>query len=154
MAQQTQINGSRYSFVNITTVINGTEQPRVFKSINYDAMQDAGNVQGNSVGIVGRTDGYGTSTGNFEMYVSESDDLNNDISAEGTFPLLSRYFDMSVSYSVNDDDVRTDVLLGCRITKQGSSNQSGNDASSVTYELNIARMTRNGILMYGDPDNA
>ncbi len=153
MSQQTQIQGNRYSFTNLSAAANGSDFARgIFKSVNYDAMQDPGVVQGNQIGIMGRTDGYGTASGNLEILLSESDDFFSFLTNNGNFPLMGVFWDLTVSYSVNDVDVRTDQLLGIRITKVGASNQQGNDASTVTLELNIARMKRNGILMYGDPD--
>lgn len=152
MAQQTQINGSRYSFVNINVfALNGVVPKGVFKSINYDAMQEPGIVQGNQVGIVGRTAGYGTSTGSFEMLVSELDDFFSALTLSGAFPIMAVDFDLIVSYSVNDIDVRTDSLLGCRITKVGSSNQQGNDATTKTCDMNVSTILLNGISTYADP---
>ena len=81
MAQDTLVNGNRYSFVNISVMMNGNDiQKGVFKSINFDATQDPGIIQGNQIGIVGRTAGYGTGTGSFEMLVSEFDDFSKDLS--------------------------------------------------------------------------
>lgn len=152
MAQQTQVNGCRYSFTNLSAAANGSDFARgIFKAVNYDAMQEPGIVQGNQIGIMGRTDGYGTASGNIEMLLSESDDFNAFLTNNGAFPLMGVFWDLTVSYSVNDVDVRTDQLLGLRITKVGQANQQGNDASTVTYDLSIAKMYRNGILMFGDP---
>lgn len=161
--QQTQINGNRYSFTNISVVTAnfmvgaaitgiGAEQPKgVFKSINYDAMQDPGIVQGNQISIVGRTTGYGTGTGSFEMLVSELDDFFAQLTGSGVFPIMSVDFDLIVAYSVNDIDVRTDVLRGCRITKIGSANSQGNDASTKSCDLSIAQLEFNGVAAFADP---
>lgn len=160
MAQQTAINGDRFDFTTLS--LEASTAPRfgaqnyqfakgVIASINYDATQDGANVQGNQVGVVGRTPGYGTSTGSMEVLVSESDDFHALITNNGQIPIMSVYFDLRVSYSVNGTDVRTDTLRGIRITKIGSANQKGSDASTKTYELNIAQIFLNGIAAYGDP---
>ena len=157
MAQQTLINGNRYSFTNITmewstTVGAGSPFPAgIFKSINYDASQDPGIVQGNQIAPVGRTTGYGTGTGSIEMLISEADDFFNSLSGGGTIPLLNIDFNLTVSYSVNDIDVRTDLLMGCRMSNLKQSNSQGNDASMVTADLSIMKMYRNGLLVFGDP---
>lgn len=152
MSQDTLINGNRYSFVNLSVSRGGFPISKgVFKSVNYDAMQDPGIVQGNQIVIVGRTAGYGTSTGSFEMLVSELDDFFSDITNSGEIPILTAEFDLTVSYSVNDVDTRTDELIGIRITKIGTSNQQGNDASTKSCDLNIARMKINGIDAFADP---
>lgn len=153
MAQQTQVNGNRYSFTNVFVTLAGDPVPKgVFKSINYDAMQDPGIVQGNQVSIVGRTQGYGTSTGSFEMLVSELDDFFQVITLGGSFSAMAPFqdFDITVSYSVNGVDVRTDELIGCRITKIGSANQQGTDATTKTCDLSIARLILNGVQAFAD----
>jgi hypothetical protein len=155
MSQQTQINGSRYSFVNLSVNANGNDIAKgVFKSINYNAKQDAGIVQGNMVAIVGRTDGYGVGEGDFEMLVAEYDAFNQDLTntITGILPTMSVYFDIIVSYSVNDIDVRTDELRGCKITGIDRSNQQGTDATTVKCTLSIARIRNNGIDAFGDPN--
>lgn len=152
MAQQTLINGNRYSFANITIQLGGVEVARgALKSINYDASQEPGLVQGNQVAPVGRTVGYGSATGSFEMLASEWDDFNDSLTNSGETPTMSVDFDIIISYSVNDVDVRTDSLLGCRITKIGSANTQGNDATTKACDLSIMQVYENGILAYGDP---
>lgn len=152
MAQQTNINGNRYSFTSLSVSTAYGDVPKgVFKGISYDAQQDPGLVQGNQVTMVGRTSGYGTGTGSFEMLVSEWDDFVAQLTANGAFPIMGVDFDIVVSYSVNDIDVRTDTLRGCRITKIGSANQQGNDATTKTNEISIARLKLNGIDAFADP---
>jgi hypothetical protein len=84
------------------------------------------------------------------MLVSELDDLFFALSLGGALPIMTVDFDIQVSYSVNDVDVRTDNLIGCRITKIGSANTQGNDATVKSCDLTIARMLINGIPAYGD----
>ncbi len=161
--QQTNINGNRYSFTNINVAMANyafgqvtlgglLELPKgIFKSVNYDAQQEPGIVQGNQIAIVGRTQGYGTATGSFEMLVSDMDDFFLSLSFGGTFPIMSVDFVMTVQYSVNDFDVRQDLLQGCRISKIGSANQQGTDATTKTCDITIARLQLNGIDAFADP---
>jgi hypothetical protein len=152
MAQQTQINGNRYSFTSISVSANGADQPKgVFKSINYSGEQQPGEVEGNQVTSVGLTTGYGKGAGDFEMLLSEFDDLAANLTNNGAVPLMSVDFDIVVAYSVNDIDVRNDVLRGCRITKTEQSNQAGSEASTVKATLYIRRLTMNGIDLFADP---
>lgn len=152
MAQDTLVNGNRYSFVNIA-VARGQQQIArgVFKSINYDGMQEPGLVQGNQIQAVGRTAGNGTVTGSFEMLLSEMNDFFADITGNGAIAIGDAEFNLSVSYSVNDVDTITDELIGVRISKVGSSNQQGNDATTKTCELSIMLLRLNGIYMFADP---
>lgn len=152
MAQQTSINGDRYSFVNISVTMAGVDQPRgVFKSWNYEAAQEPGIVQGNQVTIVGRTAGYGTGTGDFEMLVSEFDDFAADLSQNGLLPIMGTDFLVVISYSVNEIDVRRDVLRGVRITNIKSNNAQGPGESTKSCTVSIARVTLNGIDAFADP---
>lgn len=152
MSQQTQINGNRYSFTSISINANGADIPKgVLKSISYSAKQDPGVVQGNQVTVVGLTSGYGQGDGNFEMLVSEWDDFNFQLTGDNSLPTMSVDFDIIVSYSVNDIDVRTDSLRGCRITSIDSSNSQGNDATMKTCNLFIRRLTLNGVDAFADP---
>ncbi len=156
MSQQTLINGNRYSFTSISanwsSLAGQGEFPRgIFKSINYDASQDPGLVQGNSIAPVGRTTGFGTGTGSFESLISELDDFLAAVTNGGQFPIMNVDWNLVVSYSVNDLDVRTDSLLGCRITKVGQANSQGNDATMTSCDISIMKMYRNGLLVFGDP---
>lgn len=160
MAQQTSYNGNRFSFTDITidgetTQLFGSVRfqfPKgVLQSLNWKASQDKGIVQGNQVGIVGRTTGYGTCTGDMSMLVSEADDWENTITSGGTFPILAVYFNLRIVYSVNGTDVRVDSLQGVTLNELGSDNAKGNDPTITTYSLNIAKAWKNGRLVFGDP---
>lgn len=163
MAQQTQINGNRYSFVHISLSANGLfagqqqlggtqDQPRgCIQSINYAASLDSGWVQGNQIAPVGRTPGYGTGDGSLELLAAEFDSFIQFISSNGQYPFMVVDFNLTVSYSVNDIDVRTDELIGCRITKVDNNNQKGNDATTKGLTLSIARLKLNGVDAYADP---
>lgn len=151
MGQQTQINGNRYSFTSVSVTMGGIPQPKgVFASISYKASQSPGIVQGNQVSIVGRTSGYGTGTGSFEMLVSEWDDFVLQLTSLGFFPIMSVDFDIIVSYSVNDIDVRTDTLRGCRIDDIDSPNQQGTDPTKKTCTITIAQVNYAGVDAFGD----
>lgn len=160
MAQQTAINGVRYSFTDLT--LEATTAPNfggvdvkvpkgVVQSINYDAQNDSSLVQGNSIQPVGSTNGMGTASGSMELLVSEMDDFFSLITGGGAFPITSVFFDLRVAYSVNGTDVRVDALRGCKITKIGSQNQKGTDATVKSLDLQIKQIYFNGIAAYADP---
>lgn len=151
MAQQTQINGNRYSFVDVSVTLNGTDQAKgIFKSINYKASKKRGMVQGNQVTPVGRTRGYGEGSGSFEMLRSEWDDFINDITNQGEIPILDAEFDITISYSTNDVDTITDTLRGACIEDLDFGNQQGTDASYVSCQLSIMRLLLSDIDAYSD----
>lgn len=160
MAQNTSINGIRYDFTTLT--LTGSNAPAfgganfafpkgIIQAIDFDAEQDPGIVQGNQIAIVGRTNGYGIGSGSIELLVSEFDDWASIVTAGGSTPLMSVFFDLRVAYAVNQIDVRTDTLMGIKIKKVGSANKKGNDAITVTCDLSIAMIYKNGIPLFGDP---
>lgn len=160
MAQQTAYQGVRYSFTDIsldgeTTQLYGsvafTFPKGVLQSLSWDASQDSGIVQGNQIGMVGRTNGYGTGTGSMELLASESDDWLTTITSGGFYAAMAVNFNLRVAYSVNGTDVRVDTLQGIKITKISTNNQKGNDATMSTFELSIPKVYKNGILLFGDP---
>jgi hypothetical protein len=151
------INGNRYSFTSISldanTVDGGTiSLPKgVIQSINWSSKQDPGIVDGNQIVQVGRTTGYGRATGDFEILISEADNFNSSLTGSGAFPLMSIDFDWVVAYSVNDVDVRTSTLRGCRISAADVSNAKGSEATVMKYQMTIAQVLENGIAMFADP---
>lgn len=160
MAQQTNVNGVRISFTDLT--VEGETSPQngslpfffpkgVVQACSWDGAQDAGIVQGNQVGMVGRTNGYGVGTGSLELLVSEADDWISTITANGSFPLMSVFFNLRFSYSINGVDVRIDSLSGIKITKVGAANSKGNDATTRTFEFSVSQVYEAGIPLYGDP---
>jgi hypothetical protein len=152
MAQQTLINGNRYSFPSISVTLDGIPQPRgVFKSINYKATKDAAFVQGNRVVPEGRTRGYGTGGGSFEMLKSEWNDFVADATGNGAIPIMDVDFDILVGYSENGVDTTQDSLRGVRITDIDLNNQQGTDATYVNCTISIMRVKLNGIDTYADP---
>lgn|GEM_PF-4161868 len=160
MAQQTQINGNRYAFQNVSLQLAGIDLVRgVLMSINYKPTQQPGNVQGNQVVSMGRTVGYGECTGDFEMLESDANDFNqalvNYAAGQGVTnaPIMTIDFDAVVSYSVDlVSAVITDTLKGCRITGIDNSRSKGTDALTKKYELIIQRCLLNGLSAFGDPN--
>lgn len=151
MAQQTQINGNRYSFVDVSLQMNGVDIPKgVFKSWNYKPTKQRGLVQGNQVAPVGRTRGYGQGTGSFEMLRSEWNDFIDNITNQGEIPILDAEFDVEISYSTNDVDTITDQLRGVCIEDLDFNNAQGSDAAYVTCTVSIMRFTLDGHDAYSD----
>ncbi len=152
MAQQTLINGNRYSFTDVFVQLNNVDMAKgVFKSIDYSAEQTSGEVYGNQVTMVGKTQGTAKGTCSFEMLISDSDDFDSNLTNAGETPIMSVDFTIQVQFSVNDVDVRTDRLEGCRIQKVDTSNQQGSDATMAKYEILAMRVYKNGIQVFGEP---
>ncbi len=165
MAQQTQVNGNRYSFVNLAIAYNnvtnanntqlrfsGGNIPRgVISAITYKPTVDRGVVQGNQVAPVGRTQGYGSTTGSMSILLSEFNDFVFAITQGGAYPISTVEFNLTVSYSINDIDTTQDELIGCSLLDADAQAQTGNDAISRVCALSIMRCKLNGIDFYADP---
>lgn len=161
MAQQTLYNGVRYSFTDIALEGETAQQygsvpfffPKgVVQSINWTAQQDKGIVNGNQIARMGVTNGFGMGTGSLELLVSEADDWFSQITGSGFFPAMSVFFNLRITYTVNGGlDTRQDTLQGVTITNIGSNNARGNDATTTSCELSIARIYKAGVLLFGDP---
>lgn len=165
MAQQTQINGNRYSHVNLgLTFANVTPSnqnylyfaggyiPRgVVTALNYKPTVDSGVVQGNQVAPVGRTQGYGTTQGSITLLASEANDFLANLTQQGLYPISAVDFDLSVSMSINDIDTFQDDLIGCRILDADFTSQNGNDPTQRVFSLSIMRVRLDGKDFYADP---
>jgi len=161
VAQQTLYNGVRFSFTDLavegeTAQVYGSIPfffPKgVVQGINWAAAQDKGIVQGNQIGRVGVTSGYGVGSGSIELLVSEADDWLSQITQGGFYPAMTVFFNLRITYSVNGGtDTRQDTLVGCTITNIAGNNQRGNDATTTPFELSIAGIYKAGVLLFGDP---
>lgn len=165
MAQQTQINGNRYShvnlllsFANVSNANNnalqfpgGPIRRGVITALNYKPAVDGAIVQGNQVAPVGRTMGYGSSTGSVTFLVSEFNDFCQVITQGGAFPISTAEFNLTASYGINDIDTFQDDLIGCRLMDADSTSQNGNDPTARVCTLSIMRIKLNGIDFYADP---
>jgi hypothetical protein len=159
--QQVYVNSVRFGFQDLT--VEGETGPQFgalpfafpkgcFQSINWEAAQDHGEVQGNRITSMGVTDGYGTVTGDFELLVSEADDWEKLITGGGAFPLMTVFFDLRLVMTVNQGiDVRTVELIGVLCKNNGAGNQKGNDAATQKYQFRAGNVAVNGIYRFADP---
>jgi len=159
--QQAYINAVRFGFQDVSLEGETAQQygsvPFQFpkgclQSFNWEAAQDSGEVQGNRIQAVGVTDGYGTTTGDFELLASEADDWAKTITSSGQFSLMSVFFNMRITMAVNNGiDVRVVEVVGMKVKNVGAGNQKGNDAATQKYQYRAGQVFVNGIAMYADP---
>lgn len=159
--QQAYINAVRFGFQDVSLEGETGQQygavPFSFpkgclQAINWEASQESAEVQGNRIQSIGVTDGYGTATGDFELLLSEANDFIKTITGNGQFPLMSVFFNLRLTYAVNQGvDVSVVELVGLKIKNVGAGNQKGNDAATRRFQLRIGQVFENGIAMYGDP---
>lgn len=159
--QQTYINAVRFGFQDVALEGETLQQygsvPFQFvkgclQSINWEAAQDSGEVQGNRIQSVGVTNGYGLSTGDFELLVSEGDDFQKTISGSGQYPVMSVFFNLRLTYMINNGiDVRRVNINGIKIKNVGAGLAKGSDAATTKYQFRAGQVYVNGIAMYADP---
>lgn len=159
--QQVYINSVRYSHTDVSlegeTAQQYGSQPFQFPkgclaSIDWDASQDSGEVQGNRIQSMGVTNGPGLATGNFELLVAEADDWQVTLTSSGQFPVMSVFFNFRLVYSVNQGiDVRTIEIVGMKVKRVSGGTSKGNGEATQKYEFRAGQVFINGIAQYGDP---
>lgn len=159
--QQVYINAVRYGFQNVTVRGETLQQyggvgfqwPKgTFASLNWEASQDSGEVQGNRIQSIGVTDGYGLGSGDFEALLSEANDWQKLISVGGQFPVQSVLFNFRVILSVNNgQDVTVIRIEGMKIKNVTMGMQRGNDAVTMKYQYRAGQIFVDDIPLYADP---
>jgi hypothetical protein len=159
--QQVYINAVRFGFQDVSLEGETLQQygsiPFQFpkgcvQGINWEAAQDSGEVQGNRIQPVGVTNGYGLTTGDLELLVSEGDDFQKTITGSGQFPFMSVFFNLRLTYAVNNGiDVRIVEINGVKVKNTGAGNAKGSDAATTRYQFRAGQVFVNGIAMYADP---
>ncbi|TAL29018.1 MAG: hypothetical protein EPN98_21485 [Phenylobacterium sp.] len=138
------VNGNRYSYVSVETVIAGQVMLGI-SSINYSDKLDPGIVKGTSMNIIGMTAGDRTLTCDIEMLRLEWDNLLSGLTAAGAGGYGLAFFDIFVSYSETFAGAFTsDSILGCRITEASASNQKGTDPTMVKLTIQPTNILMNG----------
>lgn len=159
--QQVYINAVRFGFQDVSLEGETLQQygaiPFQFvkgclQGINWEASQDSGEVQGNRIQSVGVTNGYGLTTGDFEVLASEGDDFQKTMTGSGNFPVMSVFFNLRLTYAVNSGiDVRIVEINGIKIKNVGAGLAKGSDAATTKYQFRAGQVFVNGIAMYADP---
>jgi hypothetical protein len=150
MAQNTLINGNRYSWTSISIRFTGADgQPLgdtsvgPFKEINYNTKQETGKVYGTSARPIGKTRGKNDATFSFSMYLSEWQDFVDQLYVSAQTPdsngnspgsaagILDIDFTLVVSYSENNIDINSVVINGARLIEIDNSNSEGSTDAAV-----------------------
>ena len=141
MADYPKINGQIYSFAS-TEVKVGTRIFTGFTDISYTQTLEPGVFRGTRPEKLARTIGEHNVEGSFTLVKVEYQEL---IAALGD-GYMQTPFDITVTYAETNSPIVTDVLTACRITSEEDSHSQGTDALVVACDLDIIKMTRNGLL--------
>lgn len=136
------INGHRYSFASIEAVFNGI--PLLgFKSINYEAGLEPGELYGTDPNMIGRTRGKKSTSCDFEMYRIEAQLFMGTLGAGGigfgetAFNIIVVWAEPVAAVGLIPAPVITDTIIGCRVKKVSSGNAEGTDGSTLKFECSI-----------------
>lgn len=140
------INGHRFDWSAVRISIDGITYTGV-KSINYRQALTPGIVRGNHSQPTGRTRGIYEPEGSLEMYKEDYQDLIRALSANGTRGYMEYAFQVLVQYSSTavQIGVVTDTLAGVRLASDEDSPAEGSDAFTVSCDLSIMYVLRNGL---------
>jgi len=141
MADYPKINGQIYSFAS-TEIKIGAAIYTGLTDISYNQTLEPGIFRGTRPEKLARTIGEHNVEGSFTMVKVEYQEL---IAALGD-GYMQTPFDITVTYAETNSPIVTDVLTACRITSEEDSHSQGTDALAVACDLDIIKMTRNGLL--------
>ncbi len=142
MADYPLVNGQKVSFASIEIKI-GTLLLTGFTDLSYSQTLEPGIFRGTRPEKLARTIGEHNIEGSFTLVKDEYLEL---IASLGN-GYMQTPFDITNTYSeINSTTLMTDVLTGCRITSEEDSHSQGTDALVVACDLDIMKMTRNGLL--------
>lgn len=144
------INGFRYSFANVTANVSTNSASillRGLTELNFSEEVSPGEVRGNRPQKMGETAGEYTVSGSFVMLKEDFEAFVSQLAPPGS-PLgyMMQRFTVSVSYGdlSTSGNVNSCELRGVRIVKAEDSAAEGSDALTVSCDLTIMELYRNG----------
>ena len=143
MADYPNINGTAHDWSSVE--IDLGEDGGIFTGISeltYSDNLEPGEAMGTSAQKLARTRGTYSADGSIVMLKRDASEF---IAALGN-GFKEKVFDITVMYSdAGAGDVITDKLIGARIGSTESGGSQGSDPLSVTYSIDILRISWNGI---------
>jgi len=143
MADYPNSNGTAHDWSSVEVDLG--EDGGIFTGISeltYSDNLEPGEAMGTSAQKLARTRGVYSAEGSITMLKRDATEF---IAALGN-GFKEKTFDITVMYSdTNVPDVITDKLFSCRIGSTESGGSQGSDALSVTYSIDIMRISWNGV---------
>lgn len=141
------VNGHAYSYASIEVTFADLPIPMIsFKSINYEADLEPGEIRGSDPHVLGFTRGNHTVSGDAEIYRAAWEVLKRTLGAGGV-GYGEVFIDIAVTYWEIGSPVVTDVLRNVRITKAQFQNQQGTDGSTVKLTFKMLELNENGAFL-------
>jgi hypothetical protein len=138
------INGHAYSFASVEIWFGLLPLPQIaFKSINYGAKLDPGEIRGTDPHVLGYTRGTHSADGDCEVYRQAWEILKSTLGAGGLgygevlFTIVVQYFEVG-------SPVVRDRLMNIRLTESRQNNQQGNDGTTTKLTMKMMDVDENG----------
>lgn len=110
------------------------------RSINYDSDSDGVDVKGTAAEAIARTVGTITHRASMEMYLPDAASFLQALGDD----YRRKPIEISVNFSMSDQQVIADVLVGCIIKGISNSHQEGSEALTRKFDLRPFRIKRAG----------
>lgn len=145
--QYTDINGQHISFPSTEIKVNGLYLPGV-KMVSYKFTHDIAEVRGTGSHPLGRTRGTEKAEGSIELLKRWEKILLTMITMGGAIGFAELGWPMTVGYfePASPLDATLDTLVGVRFHSPEDNHSEGPDGLTVTYQMSIMRLIKNGMM--------
>jgi hypothetical protein len=144
------VNGHAYSYASVEIFWGPMPiAQKAFKSINYGAKLDPGEIRGTDPHVIGYTRGTHSSDGDAEAYLAQWELLKQTLGFAGVgygevlFTIIVQFYEAPQPGSPPSPVIRH-VLENIRITEGRYSNQQGNEGSTVKLTMKMMDLDENG----------
>lgn len=138
------VNGHAYSFASVEIWFGNLPLPQIaFKSINYGAKLDPGEIRGTLPQVLGFTRGTHSADGDCEVYRQAWEILKRTLGFGGIgygevlFTVVVQFFEIG-------QPVTIDRLINIRLTESRQNNQQGNDGTVTKLTMKMMDVDENG----------
>ena len=145
--QFTDINGQHCSYASTEIKVGGLYLPGV-KMISYKYIHEIGHLRGTGSHRLGRTRGTEEAEGSIELFKRWEKQLLALITSGGTIGFAELGWPTTCSYfePASPQDAMLDVLMGVRFHSPEDNHSEGPDGLTVTYQMDIMRLIKNGMV--------
>lgn len=148
------INGNVYDFSSITITLNGIPYQGI-NEISYSDSLEPGMLDGTGAYMRGRTRGKYKAECSFTIGKKDFEPLKLALRKTPSGGYGETPFLITVVYKEIDEvDVITDRIEGCRITKQENQHKFGEDALVTKVDLSVFRVCWNNSYLVADGTGA
>lgn len=134
------VGGIRHEWSSVVIKLQGDLYIGI-KSFSYNDTLGPTKIRGTHPVPIGRTRGEYDAEATIELYTAEARQFRKKL-GPGYKEIA---FDVVCSYDEDGFDTITDTIVGCRIKKDQGGGQSGADALSVSWDLDVMNILWDGV---------